>query len=241
MFYKTEGIILHGLKYGDTGKIVTVYTEAFGRCTFLLQGIHAKKSSGKANLLQPLFLLEMEVDHRQGRELQRAREIRIKYPYQSVPYDIVKSSQAIFLAELLYKVLREEEARAELFQFLSHSFQLLDLIQGGTANFHLLFLIQLTRYMGFAPINNFGEERQFFDMASGNFTGVRPPHPNYLPPEEGRIMSYIIGCSYENIENIALTSSQRNNFLQRMIDYISLHLGIRLQLKSLEVLHEIFS
>src|SRR5665647_677979 len=110
MFHKTEGIVLHGLKYGDSGKIVTVYTEVFGRCSFILQGIHSKKSSNKANLLQPLFLLDMEIDHRQGRELQRAREICTNHPYQTVPYDIVKTSQAIFLAELLFKVLKEEDA-----------------------------------------------------------------------------------------------------------------------------------
>lgn len=241
MFYKTEGIVLHGLKYGDSGRIVTVYTEAFGRCTFILQGIHAKKSTGKANLLQPLFLLEMEVDHRQGRELQRAREIRIKHPYQTVPYDIIKSSQAIFIAELLYKVLREEEARPELFQFLSHSFQMLDLVDQGVANFHLAFLIQLTRFMGFAPTLNFSEERTYFDMVSGLFTGISPPHPNYLEKEEGTVFAAFVGASYEEIGKIPLTSAQRNKFLLNMIDYFSLHLGIRLQLKSLEVLHEIFS
>lgn len=241
MFYKTEGIVLHGLKYGDTGRIVTVYTEAFGRCTFLLQGIHSKKSTGKANLLQPLFLLEMEVDHRQGRELQRAREIRIKYPYQTVPYDITKSSQAIFIAELLYKVLREEESRTELYLFLSHSFQMLDLVEQGTANFHLLFLVQLTKFMGFAPTPNWDEERQFFDMASGIFVGNRPPHPNYLEPADGKTLAAFVGASYEDIGDISLTSVQRNKFLVNMIDYFSLHLGIRLQLKSLDVLHEMFS
>ena len=241
MYYKTEGIVLHGLKYGDTGKIVTVYTEAFGRCTFILQGIHARKSNSKANLLQPLFLLDLEVDHRQGRELQRAREIRIRYPYHSVPYDVVKSSQAIFLGELLYKVLKEEESREELFQFLSHSFQLLDLLQNGSANFHLLFMIHLSRYMGFELANNYSEQRIYFDMAVGNFSAIRPLHPNYLNPGESRIFSEIMGCSFDVIEKIVLTSTQRNWFLQKMIDYFSLHLGIRLQLKSLDVLHEIFS
>jgi DNA repair protein RecO (recombination protein O) len=241
MFCKTEGILLHGIKYGDTGKIVTVYTEAFGRCSFILQGIHAKKSANKANLLQPLFLLEMEVDHRQGRELQRARELKIKHPYQTVPYDIVKSSQAIFLAEVLYKVLKEEESRVELFQFLSHSFQILDLLREGVANFHLVFLIQLTKYMGFSPTNNFSEENVFFDMATGSFVKNIPPHPHYFTPEESLILFEILTISYEEIKSIALTSTRRNMLLLKMIDYFSLHLGVRLQIKSLEVLHELFT
>jgi DNA repair protein RecO (recombination protein O) len=241
MFHKTEGIVLHGLKYGDSGRIVTVYTEAFGRCSFILQGIHAKKSSNKANLLQPLFLLDMEIDHRQGRELQRAREIRTNHPYNTVPYDIVKASQAIFLAELLFKVLKEEEARPELFQFLSHSFQILDLLQRGVANFHFAFLIQLTRYMGFAPTDNFSEERQFFDMSSGLFAANQPPHTYFLEPQESRILAKLMACSYEEIGNISLNSSQRNRILIKIIDYFSLHLGIHLQIKSLDVLRELFS
>jgi len=241
MFYKTEGIVLHGLKYGDSGRIVTVYTELFGRCTFLLQGIHGKKSANKANLLQPLFLLEMEVDHRQGRELQRARELRIQHPYQSVPYDIVKSSQALFLAELLYKVLKEEESRPELFQFLFHSFQIFDLLQQGAANFHVSFLVQLTRYMGFSPTNNYSVDNSFFDMSTGAFAGTRPPHTYYLEPAESRIFSEIIGNSYEETSQMNFTALQRNQLLTKLIDYFSLHLGIRLQVKSQEILREIFS
>ncbi len=241
MFFKTEGIVLHGLKYGDNGRIVTVYTESFGRCSFILQGIHAKKSPNKVNLLQPLFLLEMEVDHKQGRELQRARELRANHPYQTVPYDVVKSSQAIFLAEFLFKVLKEEEARPELYQFLNHSFQIFDLLRTGVANFHLSFLIQLTRYMGFSPSENYNESRPFFDMASGLFVTHRPPHLYYMDKQESAIFVAFITSSYEEMANLSLTSSHRNQLQIKMIDYFSLHLGIQLHIKSLTILREIFS
>ena len=241
MYCKTEGIVLHGIKYGDTGRIVTVYTEAFGRTSFLLQGIHSKRSSGKANLLQPLFLLELEMDYRQGKELQRAREIKFRHPYQSLPFDVVKSSQAIFLAEILYKVLKEEEARPELFEFLSHSFQILDLMREGVANFHLIFLIHLTRYMGFAPNNNYAVNRTIFDMVSGAFSENRPPHPHYLEPGESKILSEIMNISFDEIGQIGLTSVSRNLLLRSIIDYFSLHLGVRLQIKSLQILHDLFT
>ncbi len=241
MYFKTEGILLHGLKYGDNGRIVTVYTEAFGRCSFLLQGIHGKKSANKANLLQPLFLLGMEIDHRQGRELQRAREIRMNHSYQTVPYDVVKSSQALFLSEFLHKVLKEEEARPELFHFLNHSFQILDLLEEGAANFHLVFLAQLTRYMGFAPTSNHSPDRPIFDLASGAFTATPPPHPYFLDEAESRILVEIISISYEEIGTLVLSSSLRNKMLIKMINYFSLHLGVQLNIKSLDILHEMFS
>jgi DNA repair protein RecO (recombination protein O) len=241
MFFKTEGIILHGLKYGDNGRIVTVYTESFGRCSFILQGIHTKKSSNKVNLLQPLFLLEMEVDHKQGRELQRARELRANHPYETVPYDIIKSSQAIFLAEFLFKVLKEEEARPELYHFLSNSFQIFDLLRIGVANFNLYFVFQLTRYMGFAPSENYDKSRPFFDMASGLFVSNKPPHLYFMDPPESSIIVEFMTLSYEEMANLSLTSSQRNQLQIKLIDYFSLHLGIQLHIKSLDVLREMFS
>ncbi|HWS01482.1 MAG TPA: DNA repair protein RecO C-terminal domain-containing protein, partial [Prolixibacteraceae bacterium] len=163
------------------------------------------------------------------------------HPYQTVPYDIVKSSQAIFLAELLYKVLKEEESRPELFHFLNNSFQILDLLQSGVANFHLIFLIQLARYMGFAPTNNYNENQQFFDMASGNFTGTMPLHQSFLEPGESMFFKEFMDIPYEEAGKIKLSAAVRNRLLQRMVEYFSLHLGIRLQIKSLEILGELFS
>ena len=131
MLQKTRGIVLHSLKYGDSAIVTTIYTEAFGRISFILQGTHGRKSIIKSNLLKHLFLLEMEVDHKQGRELQRVKELKNISPYSSLPFVISKSTQAIFLAEILGKVLHEEESRPELFEFLFHSFQIFDLMEEG--------------------------------------------------------------------------------------------------------------
>src|ERR1035437_2184028 len=104
MLQKTRGIVLRSLKYGDTGIITTIYTEAFGRMSFIVQGTHGKKSSVKGNLLKQLFLLELEVDYRPGRELQRVKEMKNISPFGSILFGIAKSSQTLFLAELLEKV-----------------------------------------------------------------------------------------------------------------------------------------
>ncbi|HEY3389073.1 MAG TPA: DNA repair protein RecO, partial [Prolixibacteraceae bacterium] len=193
MLQKTRGIVLRSIKYGETGMITTIYTEAFGRMAFIMQGIHGKKSSVKGNLLKQLFLLEMEVDYKPGRELQRVKEIKNISPFESIPFLIVKSSQALFLAELLEKVLREEESRPELFGFLFRSIQVLDLLEEGISNFHLIFLIQLTKYLGFGPSNNYSASNQFFDMIAGNFVLSPPAHPWFLKNYESSALAQLIG------------------------------------------------
>lgn len=239
MLQKTRGIVLRSLKYGETGVITTIYTEVFGRMAFIMQGIHGKKSSVKGNLLKQLFLLEMEVEYKPGRELQRVKEIKNISPFGSIPFGIVKSSQALFLAELLEKVLREEESRPDLFGFLYRSIQVLDLLEDGINNFHLIFLIQLTRYLGFGPSNNYSEPNQFFDMIAGKFVVLPPAHPWFLQNYESSVLAQLIGMSFQNSTEFKPDQGLRNILLDFVLEYYGLHLGNKLNLKSLEIFRNI--
>ena len=236
MLQKTRGVVLHSMKYGETGMITTIYTETFGRMSFIMQGIHGKKSAVKANLLRQLSLLEMEVDFKHGRELQRAREIRNILPFGSIPYEIPKSTQAIFLSELLNKVLREEESRPELFNFLFHSIEMLDLLEESVANFHLIFLLQLSRYLGFAPTNNYSPANQFFDMIAGKFVLTPPDHPWILKNPESSVLAKLLNMGYQNLSEFKPVQGLRDVFLNFIIEYYGLHLGNKLNMKSLEIL-----
>ena len=239
MLQKTRGIVLHGLRYGENGTVTTIYTEAFGRISFLMQGTHGKKSSVKSNLLRQLFLLEMEVDHKPGRELQRVREIKNIVPYRSIPFEISKSTQAIFLAEILGKVLREEESRPELFEFLFRSCQIFDLMEEGIGNFHLIFLVQLTRYLGFGPMNNYSEANQIFDLIGGKFVSLPPTHPWFLKNPESSVLFQLLGLNYQNSAEFKPEKGLRQVLLDIVLDYYGLHLGSKLKLKSLEIVREI--
>lgn len=239
MLQKTRGIVLNSLKYGETSTVTTIYTEAFGRMSFIVQGTHGKKSSVKSNLLRQLFLLEMEVDHKPGRELQRLKEIKNIVPFGSIPFVVAKSAQVLFLAEVLGKVLREEEARPELFEFLFRSFQIFDLIEEGANNFCLIFLIQLTRFIGFAPTNNYSEQDQLFDLIGGKFVFVPPPHPWFLNNSESSALARLLGTNYQNSAGFKPDRGLRQLLLNFVLDYYGLHLGNRLNLKSLEILMEV--
>ena len=239
MLQKTRGIVLHSLKYGDTGLITTIYTELHGRLSFMMQGTHGKKSAVKANLLRQFSLLEMEVDFKPGRDLQRVKELKIHTPFQSIPYEIAKSTQVLFLAELLNKVLREEEAHPELFEFIFSSILIFDLMEDGIGNFHLIFLLQLTRFLGFAPTNNYTPDYPFFDMIVGKFVLMPPDHPQYLKERGSATLHEILKTNFQNSNNVKIDSELRVSMLQFMLDYYELHIGSKLSLKSLEVVRDI--
>lgn len=124
MITQSKAIVLHQLKYSETSVITTLYTEAFGRQSYIINGIRSSKSKQKTGLLQPLFLLEIEAYHKSGREVQRLKEFRLDKVYQTIPFDVVKSTIVMFLSEIMNKIIRNEESDHELFQFIQDSLSL---------------------------------------------------------------------------------------------------------------------
>lgn len=241
MIQKVKGIVLHHIKYKESSAIVHVYTDKYGRQAYLVNSIRGKRSRFPGNLLQPLTLLEIEAYHKEGKDLQRLKEMRTYIAYRSIPFDHQKSSQALFLAEVLYKALQGEDPDAELFEFLENSLQLFDMTEDSTVNFHLLFLVQLTKYLGFYPENNFSRENDGFDMRNGQFATGTSIHPDYFQQECSELLSGLLGSGFNNLSQISVNQELRKQFMLDMMEYYKLHISGFGSLRSLPVLNEIYS
>lgn len=236
---KTRGIVLGYIKYNDNSIIASIYTEEFGRQSFLISGIKSKKARIRLNLFQPLYLLNLDVDIKPGRTLQRIREMKVEVPFHSIPYDIVKSTQALFLAEMLGKALKEEEKNEPLFDFIFHAIAFFDTLQEGKVNYHILFLLKLSRLLGFFPNNNY-QKGYSFDLQNGCFTPDSLTYPNILTDELNEIMSDLIRCPLHELNKLNINATHREYFLNKTILYYSLHLDGITNIKSLQILHDIF-
>src|ERR1700750_1569339 len=115
MYFKTRAIVLHTIKYSETSVIAKIYTERFGLVSYIVKGVRSAKSKSKASLLQPLTLLEMEVSPRETKQFQFIKEFRRAYNYRAIPFDIMRSSVALFLLEVISKSIREHEENTEMF------------------------------------------------------------------------------------------------------------------------------
>jgi DNA repair protein RecO (recombination protein O) len=240
MLHKVRGVVLHHIRYRESSAIVYIYTDLFGRQAYLAHGIKGKKAKFHSNLLQPLSLLEMEAYHKERRELQRLKEIRNYIPYQSIPVDPYKSGQAMFLAEILYKALQEEDPNPDLYGFLEHSLQFLDVAKQHTVNFHLLFLVQLTRHLGFYPDSKYGENRSLFDMRNGQFKDAIELHPDFFDESSSAVLSVLLNTNFENLSSLIITHEERIKFINYMMDFYRLHVSGFGRVKSLAILNEIF-
>ncbi|TKG93578.1 DNA repair protein RecO [Puteibacter caeruleilacunae] len=241
MIHKTKGVALHFVKYSESSVIATIYTEDFGRQAYMIRGVRRKKAAIRTNVLQPLFLLDMEVMHKTGRDIQNVKEVKNSQPFSSIPYDIVKSTQAIFIGEVLYRTLQEEESNPALYQFITHAVQILDLLEEGVANFSLWFLARYCGYLGFAPQEGIIGEEQYFDIQRGKFVSQEPIHPNYMKISMAHEFKKILELNVADISTLKFSNHFRRALLEQLIQYYSIHLEGIGKIQSLKVLHEVFS
>jgi DNA repair protein RecO (recombination protein O) len=240
MLHKTRGIALHSIKYGETSIIAHVYTEQFGRQSYIVKGAYRKKSSVSAALFYPLNLLEMEVYYKPGSSLQNIKEARINPVFKNIPFDPQKKAIVVFLAELLYRILREEEAGPQLFNFIFNSLQILDLKTHIVSNFHIVFLFQLSKYTGFYPLNNYSEAEPVFDLLNGRFVSDAPAHGHFVHFEESKLFASLINKGFDDLDAIKLTREKRQYLLEKLVEYYRLHFENMGNIKSLQVLKEVF-
>ncbi|MDR1500452.1 MAG: DNA repair protein RecO [Tannerellaceae bacterium] len=236
---KTQGIVLHAITYSDTRLMVHIYTEAYGRMSCVaVRGI--RKNAMPGALLMPLSIIDMEIVRQRVDGLYRLSEVKAAYPLGRLSSDPVRNALALFLAEVLFRTLKESGPDGRLFDFLTHSIRLLESTEAGIANFHLAFLLRLLRYLGVFPDIDSCREGYWFDMKNGVFVDSPPLHSYFLNRDESRILASLFRISYENMSLYAFSRHERVIILDRIIAYYRFHLPEVPEIRSLAVLQSLF-
>lgn len=241
MILDTKGIVLHAIKYSETSLIVHIYTEAFGLQSYLIKGVRQPNSRFRSGLFQPLTLLDMVVYHQEKSSLRQAKELKIAEPCYSITADIRKSSIALFLAELIYRSIKEEETNPALFSFIWHSILLLDASEKGLSGFHLLFTIKLSRYLGFFPQTNRTEVQRFFHLREGSFTPLFSDPEECLDESMSSWVHQLAGSDMDQFSLLSVPAAIRQPLLEKLLLYYHLHLPGMKRVRSHEILHTVLS
>ncbi len=241
--YKGRGVVLHTLKYGDSSMVAHLLTDTMGRQSYMVQGIRSSRGRGsKAALFQPLFAVEYEgLYPSRGGDLHRFKELSSGIPLRRTPFDIRRSAVALFCAEVIYRLIREGEPNEALFEFVWCSVEALDSIEDGVAvaNFHLWFLANLSRHLGFMPHGEWSEGMSF-DIMSGEYTLLRPTHGLLIEPMESSLLSRLLVCDVTRLGEISLSRERRAELLESLLRYYGYHLDVVHSVQSLRILRELF-
>ena len=237
MLVKTKAIVISSLKYQEKSLIVKCFTLSDGlKSYFVRDAFSSRKANQKIAYFQPLSILEIEAIHKNKGTLENFKEIKIATPFQSIHSDIYKSTIVMFVSEILHHSIHEEEKNEALFTFLETALHWLDTHED-IANFHLILLLEMTRFLGFYPdVANI--DFPFFEMTEGVFT---PFHAiSSLTEHESNLFKKLINLKFENSQK-TFHIIERQIILKIVIDYYSFHLDGFKRPKSLEVLKEVFS
>lgn len=226
MLQKTRGIALSFIKYRDTSIIAKIFTEELGMQSYIVNGVRSKAAKTKIALFQPLTLLDLVVYHNKKKEIHRISEIKCSVNFHSIPYDIKKTTIALFLTEFLNQVLRTEVENSPLFNYISDSVEIFDHLESKYENFHLQFLAKLTQFMGIRP-------------ESGRDLLMEIGHAKYLDPHLCQSIDQLMEANHQIA--LQLRRSERMVILQAIIEFYRFHFDSIKEIKSLQVLKEVLS
>ena len=236
MLIKTKAIVLSSLKFQEKSLIVKCFTESDGIKTYFVQSAYSnKKASQKIAYFQPLNILEIVANHKNKGTLEHFKEIRLAHNYYSINTNIFKSTIVIFLSEILHHAIKEEEKNQNLFSFLEATLLWLDAHEE-MANFHLILMLEVTKYLGFYP-DITEVDFPFFDTKEGYFTPFQ--NLNSLTKHETFLFKKLIDLKLDSDQKI-FVASERQMLLKILLDFYTLHLEGFKKPKSLEVLKEVF-
>jgi DNA repair protein RecO (recombination protein O) len=240
MLHKTRGIVLKNTAYSESSVVVQIFTEKFGIQSYLINGVKKPKAKIKNNILQPLHLLDLVVYHKQTGDIQRVAEVRQASVFQTIPYDIVKSSIALFLNEVIYKCIKHQGPDESLFEFIFRSVELLDNWHQNLGIFHLHFLLRLTRNLGFYPEIKNGNY-PYFDLKEGSFLSVIPTHPLFIQAPYTGYLQKLLQNNYASAADISIPVPERRFLLERVLEYYRLHIEGFGEVRSHQILEEVLN
>lgn len=224
MISKTRGIVFRFTRFRETSIIVSIFTEVFGLQSYIVNGVRSARASGnKIALFQPLTLLDMVVYHRENANINRIREVKCLYPSHTLSTDIRKASISMFICEILNKTVKEEGQSKEIFDFIFNSLLTLDHQEENYENFHLLFLIKLSRHLGFGA------------YTASQIGGTRLPDH-----ETGEVLERLLCAEYTTLVT-GVTSARRREILEALLGFYAEHLESLGTVKSVQVLRDVLS
>ena len=240
MYIDDKGIVLRCVKYDDKSFVAHLFTVSSGHVSFMVNGSRGKRSGTSARLFQPLTFLSFQWDAKPKASLQRMKEARLLFVQQSVPLDPIKRSVAMLLSEFMVYTLRDEASNPDLYLYIEHSFQWFDVAEEGYANFHLVFLLKLARFLGIAPNMEEYSDGDLFDLTNGHFSPYGVASETIMSAHDAQLLFLLSGATYETMSSIAMNRRDRARMVRYLAAYYALHIANFPSLLSLEILQDLF-
>ncbi|HTB30833.1 MAG TPA: DNA repair protein RecO [Bacteroidia bacterium] len=239
MFHSVEAIVLQLIPHKDHNAIVKLFSCESGLVSCWINSLHSKSSGIRSSGLQPLTIITAVIDQRETKQLSTLKEMQIAFFPTNISNTIEKSAIAMFMAELLSHSIKEPAADDLLYGFLRKSIILLNDTKENCANFHIVFMLNLSNHLGILPKNSYTPETPYLNLEEGNYLAKTPLHTSFLYPDESECISKLSALPIELFHQANVPGALRKNILHGLIKYFEIHVSMS-PLKSHLVLEEVF-
>jgi DNA repair protein RecO (recombination protein O) len=240
----TQGLVLRKVAYSGSSAIVTIYTKRYGAMAFMVRGASGKRSQGPgrkssaASALQPLAQVEVAFSYRENKQVQIADQLSLGDKSSFHTHHPAYAPVALFIAEVLFRSLREESADPDLYEFIEAALEYFAESRFNP-NFHIIFMMKLTRFFGFPPSGEPCESTPYFDLQNGEFTHSPSVTLHTMDPDLSLAFYQLSKAEFDS--EIRVGNQLRRAVLEKLVEYYQLHLEGMGDVKSLQVLTEVFS
>lgn len=240
MIEKVEGIVLRCVKYSDNSLIIHLYTRERGRISCMIKRVRSKRSGFAPSFFHPLNILQVEIYFNPKKEIHTLKEVRLKPSFSGFIKDQNRIAVVMFLSEILNKSIRYQHTDKQLYNFLENAIFRLNDEAHSSANFHIFFMIELSKFLGFYPVNNYSNSENYFDLLNAHFVSSSSGAQT-MDKDVSEMLFKFMNLASENWWEIPLNGELRRKMIESLLNYYTLHTGTTMNVKSLHVFAEVFS
>ncbi|MGY6521874.1 MAG: DNA repair protein RecO [Mongoliitalea sp.] len=227
MLVKTQGLVISYIRFKDTSIIVKIFTRELGLKSYIVNGVRSSTAKSKMAVYQPMTLLDLVVYFKESSAINRINEVKLLHAYQRIPFDFKRSGIVMFMAEVLSKSIYEDYQNDSLFDFLHESLRLLDSNDVKLAHFPIAFLLENSKYLGFAPETS----ESFFEEMNLDWASIRDFQT------EAAYLEDMLAHAFD-FEGL-VPGMARRNLLDMLLSFYTRHLEQEKEWKSIKILRQI--
>jgi len=250
MIVETEAVVLHAMKYGDTSKIVTLYSKKFGKIKIIAKGVRSQKNKFGSSL-EPMTISSLVFYKKEHKELHLLSKSEIAVPLTGLQDDSDKMFIGLALVELVNMVMHDEEENLAVYNMLRESLETINASNKNQANVLIAFMLKLFNLFGFGiSLNNCVVCKRDLEELDIQFAYLRLSDGKFICSncsskhgssgvkiDKGMLKSFHYFQNNEIKKTAAFSISSRNEMIAALQSYLRYHVEGSRTLKSLSLLY----
>ena len=252
MIRSSKGIILKVFPYSNTSVICNVFTDDYGKLTFIAKGVRKPKNP-LLSILQPFNLLEIQYYHKKNRNMQLIKEADILITFEKLRQDYSGLIMGGSVLNIINRIFEQEYPNTTIFRLIYKTLNKIADSSEFNRIFFIFFLFHLSKHLGVMPnitqchvCNKLFVEGAIFSSNSKSLVCFDCHDFNTLDNNitidklSLHLLDLINTTNIDDITDIEITSEKLQELYNFLIFFMKCHINHMHNVKSLKEVEKIY-